>query len=105
MSVVVRRDDGPHLLICKGAVEELFAISHALRDRRRDCGALDPSHLEAAQRETEELNADGFRVVAVAYKELPPEQTRFSVADEARSDAARLYRLSRSAQGERAPAP
>lgn len=81
LSVVVRRDDGPHLLICKGAVEELFAIS-ARYETEKDCGALDPSHLEAAQRETEELNADGFRVVAVAYKELPPEQTSFSVADE-----------------------
>jgi len=81
LSVVVRRDDGPHLLICKGAVEEIFAIS-ARYETATDCGALDPSHLEAARRETEELNADGFRVVAVAYKELPQEQASFSVADE-----------------------
>ena len=32
---------------------------------------------------TAKLNADGFRVVAVAYKEMPPTQTTYSVADEA----------------------
>jgi Mg2+-importing ATPase len=81
LSVVVRRDDGPHLLVCKGAVEELFAASSRY-ETESGCGALDPSHLDAARRETEELNGDGFRVVAVAYKELPQEQTIFSPADE-----------------------
>jgi P-type Mg2+ transporter len=30
----------------------------------------------------QELNEDGFRVIAVAYKELPPDQLNYSVADE-----------------------
>jgi Mg2+-importing ATPase len=81
LSVVVRRDDGAHLLVCKGAVEELFAISERY-ETEDECGTLDVSHLEAARRLTEELNADGFRVVAVAYRELPPEQSAFCVADE-----------------------
>jgi Mg2+-importing ATPase len=81
LSVIVKRDDGPHLLICKGAVEELAAISE-LYETETESGRLDDSHLEAAKRETEALNADGFRVVAVAYKTLPPEQESFSVADE-----------------------
>ncbi|MBY6241660.1 magnesium-translocating P-type ATPase [Methylosinus sp. Sm6] len=81
LSVVVRRDDGPHLLICKGAVEELFAASSRY-ETESGCGALDAAHLDAARRETDELNGDGFRVVAVAYKELPQEQAVFSTADE-----------------------
>ncbi len=81
LSVLVRRDDGRHLLICKGAVEELFSISTHY-ETENECARLDPSHLETAKRETAELNADGFRVVAVAYKELPPEQTVYTVADE-----------------------
>ena len=81
LSVVVQRDDGRHILICKGAVEELFSISTRY-EAGTDCGRLDPSHLEAAMRETAELNADGFRVVAVAYKEMPPEQAAYSVPDE-----------------------
>ena len=81
LSVLVRRDDGQHLLICKGAVEELFSISTHY-EAGAECGRLDPSHLETANRETAELNADGFRVVAVAYKEMPPEQTVYTVADE-----------------------
>src|SRR5262249_49841591 len=32
---------------------------------------------------TARLNGDGFRVVAVAYKELPPQQASYTVADEA----------------------
>jgi len=81
LSVIVRRDDGPHLLVCKGAVEELLAISSRY-ETATDCGPLDPLHLDAARRETAKLEADGFRVVAVAYKELPREQAAFSVADE-----------------------
>jgi P-type Mg2+ transporter len=81
LSIVVRRDDGPHLMICKGAVEEIFAISTRY-ETESDCGALDPSHRESALAETGALNADGFRVVAVAYKEMPAEQTIFSKDDE-----------------------
>jgi Mg2+-importing ATPase len=81
LSVVVQRDDGRHLLICKGAVEELFSISTRY-ESKNECARLDPSHLETAKRETAELNADGFRVVAVAYKEMPPAQTVYAVADE-----------------------
>ncbi|WP_036283556.1 magnesium-translocating P-type ATPase [Methylocystis sp. ATCC 49242] len=81
LSVVVQRDDGQHLLICKGAVEEIFAVSTRF-DSVDACGPLDPSHLSTAQQEMAELNADGFRVVAVAYKEMPPEQDVYSTADE-----------------------
>nr|WP_246207230.1 magnesium-translocating P-type ATPase [Methylocystis heyeri] len=81
LSVVVQRDDGKHLLICKGAVEEIFAASTTY-ETENECGRLDPTHLETAKRETCELNEDGFRVVAVAYKEMPAGQAVYTVADE-----------------------
>jgi Mg2+-importing ATPase len=81
LSVVVEGADGSHVLICKGAVEEIFAAcTHYEVDGEE--GALDASHFEAAQRETADLNADGFRVVAVAYKEIPQTQATYAVADE-----------------------
>jgi P-type Mg2+ transporter len=82
MSVVLGRDDGVHILICKGAVEEVFAAcTHYAIDG--ETGPLDDSHFAAAKETTAELNADGFRVVAVAFKEMPPTQATYSVADEA----------------------
>ncbi len=81
MSVVLGRDDGVHILICKGAVEEVFAAckSYAVDG---EVGLLNSSHLAAAAETTAKLNADGFRVVAVAFKEMPPTQSTYSVADE-----------------------
>ena len=82
MSVVLGRDDGVHILICKGAVEEVFAAcKHYAIDG--ETGPLDESHFASAMETTAKLNADGFRVVAVAFKEMPPTQTTYSVADEA----------------------
>jgi P-type Mg2+ transporter len=81
LSVVVAREDGRHVLICKGAVEEIFAVC---KDYEIDgeIGRLDESHFEAAKRETTALNSDGFRVVAVAYKEMEPTKATYSVKDE-----------------------
>ena len=82
MSVVLQRDDGAHILVCKGAVEEVFAAcKHYANDG--ETGPLDDSHFASATETTAKLNADGFRVVAVAFKEMPPLQTTYSVADEA----------------------
>ena len=82
LSVVVAREDGKHILICKGAVEEIFAVcTRYVIDG--ETGRLDESHFEAAKEETIALNSDGFRVVAVAYKEMDPSKTTYSVADEA----------------------
>ncbi|WP_290902987.1 magnesium-translocating P-type ATPase [Aquabacterium sp.] len=69
MSVVLARGD-EHLLICKGAVEEVFSVC-----RRAEVGgeliALDASHLAEVQAASRALNEDGFRVIAIAYKPLP----------------------------------
>ena len=83
MSVVLERGDGAHILICKGAVEEVFAVCtrYTIGD---EVGALDESHFAAAKDTTAKLNADGFRVIALAFKEMPQAQTSYSVADETR---------------------
>lgn len=83
LSVIVRdKRTGKAILICKGAAEEVFAQS-------RDClqngvvSALDAEHRETMQQLVHDLNDDGFRVVALAYKEVDGQRHDFGVADEA----------------------
>jgi Mg2+-importing ATPase len=82
LSVVVSGPGGKHLLICKGAVEEIFSVcsKYCIGDQT---GPLDASHLEAAKAQTFALNSDGFRVVAVAYREMVASKRTYSIADEA----------------------
>ena len=81
LSVVVSHGQNKHILICKGAVEEIFAVCTDYEiDGTR--GRLDESHFETAKEETDALNSDGFRVVAVAYRELSAPKATYSVADE-----------------------
>ena len=81
MSVVVSEKDGQHLLICKGAVEEvLSACSYVHQD-----GKLEPLTAEiltGIREITASLNEEGLRVVAVAAKETTATQLSYSVADE-----------------------
>ena len=81
LSVVLSREDGSHLLICKGAFEEMLSISSHC-EINGEVLPLDPSHLEAAKAETKRLKKDGFRFVAAAYKELDLSQRAFKIADE-----------------------
>ncbi len=89
MSVVVAHGvagaDDPHLLICKGALEEVLAVcTHARIDAGH--GAQDlplaADLLARVQQVAHGLNEEGLRVVAVAMKTLPPAQTAYAVADE-----------------------
>ena len=82
MSVVLERDDNVHILICKGAVEEVFAVCTRYATDG-ESGALDETHFAWVNETTARLNADGFRVIAVASKEMPAAQAVYSVADEA----------------------
>jgi Mg2+-importing ATPase len=80
MSVVVDYE-GDHVLICKGAVEDIYkACTHYQID--------DEIHLmidlikNDLLEEYEELSRDGYRVLAIAYREFPQTQQVFTVADE-----------------------
>jgi Mg2+-importing ATPase len=92
MSVVVseRHDDHEHHeLICKGALEEVLAVCTRVRltgnapQQEADDAPLDDAMRERVQQVSTRLSLSGLRVVAVAMKELPPQQTVYSVADEA----------------------
>ncbi|ELY4576030.1 magnesium-translocating P-type ATPase [Cronobacter turicensis] len=71
VSVAVERY-GAHqqTLICKGAVEEMLAISTHIRDGGT-VYALDDARRAAFARLTRLYNAQGFRVLVVATRELP----------------------------------
>jgi len=80
MSVVLARGE-ERLLICKGAVEEVFAACRwAEVDGERI--PLDASHLAEVQEASRVLNEDGFRVIAIAHKPLPVDAHALTVADE-----------------------
>ena len=81
LSVVVDSKETGHVLICKGAVEEVFAVCNQYR-LGDEIGVLDQSHFDIAKQETAALNADGFRVIAVAYKTMAVQQSAYSVKDE-----------------------
>ena len=81
MSVVVAEHDEHHLLICKGAVEEILAICN--RVQHGDAiEPLSPELLARLQAVTGDLNEEGLRVVAVASKEMSPTKEVYGVADE-----------------------
>jgi Mg2+-importing ATPase len=81
MSVVLATEEKKHLLICKGAVEEVFAAC-AYYAADGEVASLDASHLVEMQQQTARLNADGFRVIAVAYKEFPEPRAAYHTGDE-----------------------
>jgi len=82
MSVVVAERDGPRILICKGAVEEVYHACDRI-EFRGEVVPLEEEQRERVQEVARQFNDDGFRVIAVAYRELPTGQTTCSVADEA----------------------
>ncbi len=82
MSVVVEQaSERQHVLICKGAVEEIFSIC-SKGEINGETFDLEKTHSERLIEVTRALNEDGFRVIAVAYKEVPPDQATYSVKDE-----------------------
>jgi Mg2+-importing ATPase len=82
MSVVVlRTEPQQHILICKGAVEEILSIcTKGEVDGKPFDMTL--SHRDDMVKLARELNEDGFRVIAVAHKDMPPEQTTYGIKDE-----------------------
>lgn len=81
MSVVVACAPERHVLICKGAVEEVFSVCTAV-ERDGVAVPLDPAELAALQGVVRALNEDGFRVLAVAAREGPAQQAPYGRTDE-----------------------
>jgi P-type Mg2+ transporter len=81
MSVVVNERDQHHLLICKGAVEEVLAVCTHVR-RGEATEPLTDALRQRLAEVTENLNREGLRVVSVAVRELPLAAAAYSVASE-----------------------
>ena len=74
MSVVVATPEGQHRLICKGAPEAVFdrCTQFELDDDRYP---MDPLLLADLKEEYDKLSSDGFRVLAIAYRDCIPQST------------------------------
>lgn len=81
MSVVVEEKDEQHLLICKGAVEEVLAQCKTVMSNGR-VENLQRYHHEHKDDLVAELSDQGFRLIAVAIRHLPATKSVYSVADE-----------------------
>jgi len=73
MSVLVADPEGKAILLTKGAPEEVFhQCSHFELDGK--LSPMDPQLMVGLKEEYDTLSSDGFRVLAVAKKELPGKQ-------------------------------
>ena len=82
MSVVVSEREDHHELICKGAVDEMLSVCTSAR-LEGIAVPLDEDLKAQALALSMGYNEDGFRVIAVAYKESPASGTAYSTRDEA----------------------
>ncbi|KQB54132.1 magnesium-translocating P-type ATPase [Pseudomonas endophytica] len=81
MSVVVAEQDQPHVLICKGAVEEVLSVCKNVRHGDSE-HALNDDLLARIRQVTAAFNEEGLRVVAVAARPMPAGRDTYSLADE-----------------------
>jgi Mg2+-importing ATPase len=80
MSVVIDYE-GDHVLICKGAVEEIFAVATKYQVDEEIHPFIDMLKRDVME-EYEDLSRQGYRVLAIAYREFPRTKEVFSTADE-----------------------
>ncbi len=81
MSVVVAEKGENHILICKGAVEEILKVCTQLKVNDQILPMDQSARTKVADLQ-KALNSDGLRVIAVAYKVMPPSQEHYAIADE-----------------------
>lgn len=83
LSVVVQDVDRNHLLVCKGAVEEMLAVSTHVWDGS-ECRPLTTADRESLTETARDYNREGFRVLLVATREIPRIQRthRYGIEDE-----------------------
>ncbi|MGJ5206134.1 magnesium-translocating P-type ATPase [Bradyrhizobium sp. HKCCYLR20261] len=84
MSVIVRNGN-KNLLVCKGAVEEVLGLCTSADDNGAALDGVVPFTSEMRDKVrtiTRDLNEDGLRALAVAYKTLPLEDRTYTVSDE-----------------------
>jgi Mg2+-importing ATPase len=80
MSVVVDYE-GDHVLICKGAVEDVFKACGRYQIDEEVYPLIDVIKTDVLE-DYKALSADGYRVLAIAYREFPRDKETFSASDE-----------------------
>ncbi|MCO6540510.1 MAG: magnesium-translocating P-type ATPase [Gilliamella sp.] len=83
LSVVVQNGDDNHLMICKGAVEEMLSIASYVCENDEYL-PLNDERKQALIALAHEYNKEGFRVLAVGVKNIPASETKpqYTVQDE-----------------------
>src|ERR1035437_3049956 len=83
MSVVVEDDTGLNTLICKGAVEEVLSLCTRVEVKGEVIEVL-PEHDVRRRQLADDLNGQGFRVIALAYKQMPgaTDEPTYAIKDE-----------------------
>jgi len=83
MSVILENDQDQQILICKGAVEEIMRLSKHV-EIEGEVLDVTGEHDEHRKRRVKELNEEGFRVIAVAYRIFPGDndEPHYTVGDE-----------------------
>jgi Mg2+-importing ATPase len=83
MSVVVEDETGLNTLICKGAVDEVMGLCTRVEVKGEVIEVL-PEHDAKRRQLADDLNGQGFRVIALAYKQMPgaSDEPVYSVKDE-----------------------
>jgi len=83
MSVIVEDKAGLNTLICKGAVEEVMSLCSRV-DVDGKTIAMQPEFHDQGLKIASDLNGQGFRVIALAYKEMPgaTDEPTYAVKDE-----------------------
>jgi Mg2+-importing ATPase len=81
--VVVEDETGLNTLICKGAVEEVLSQCARVEVKGEIIEVL-PEHDAKRRQLADDLNGQGFRVIALAYKQMPggSDEPVYSVKDE-----------------------
>jgi Mg2+-importing ATPase len=80
MSVIIEYE-GDHVLICKGSVEAVFEACDRYQIDDEILPLIDMLRQDILE-EYERLSKQGFRVLAIAYREYPKDREVFSAADE-----------------------
>ena len=81
MSVVVEREKGRHVLVSKGAVDEIFKVCSAVK-LAAEVGPINEALKKHVVRVTNALNNEGLRVIAVAVREFVARTEPYTVSDE-----------------------
>ncbi|MBX9742040.1 MAG: magnesium-translocating P-type ATPase [Chthoniobacterales bacterium] len=80
MSVVVDYE-GDHVLVCKGAVEDIYKACSYYQVDDEVYMMIDLIKSDLME-EYESLSRDGYRVLGIAYREFSQEKTTFAIGDE-----------------------